>query len=166
MPTKQEYILGLADRRFRESYRELLAHFPNADESLIAYVQLNYADQLSSNLELRAYTQILESALVSLIDNEALVPVAPPNSSAQADLAKLRLATGVGLDQLPPPPPKPLSPQQQLEGRVISDWNSLKVADFRRNCANDKAYRETFERLSVENRLGGNTATSLQRAGA
>jgi len=107
----------------------------------------------------------LAESLVTLIDRGALTQVADFNELAEGDLAKLRLETGVGVEMSPPPPPKPLSPQEQLEQRVSTDWNLLKVADFKKNCANDKAYRETFERLSAEDRLGGNAVTSLQRAG-
>ena len=169
-PTKAEVTGQMVEDRFFHDHRELIAHFSGVTEGLVSYLQLNNAEELiavSKTQDLKLYRRLLTEALVTLIDRNAFTQVGPDlNDLAQADLAKLRRETGIGVELLPPPPPKPLSPKEQLEQRVSSDWNSLKVADFRKNCANDKEYRATFERLSAENRLGTNAVTSLQRAGA
>jgi len=167
--TKADYATQLVQERFFTDFRELIAHYPEVVSGISAYLQMNYPDELvglSKEPDARLYRQLLAESLVTLIDRGALVAVADLNDLAQNDLVRLRRETGIGVELLPPPPPKPLSAKEQLEQCVSSDWNTLKIADFKKNCANDRAYRETFERLSEENRLGGNTATSLQRAGA
>jgi len=167
--TKSEYTAQLVQSRFFEDFREFLGHFSEVIDGISAYLQLNHAEELialSKTPDPQLYRQLLAEALVTLFDRGALTPVAELTDLGRNDLVRLRRETGIGVELLPPPPPKPLSPQEQLEQRVSSDWNSLKVADFRKNCANDKEYRATFERLSAENRLGTNAVTSLQRAGA
>jgi hypothetical protein len=168
--TKAEYWGQTIQDGFFGDYRELIAHFGGVTEGITSFLQLNFADELiafSKKPDPRLYRRLLTEALVTLIDRGALTQIAGDlNDLAEAELANLRRETGIGVEMLPPPPPKPLSAQEQLDQRVSNDWNVLKVATFKKNCANDKAYRETFERLSAENRLGENTATSLVRAGA
>jgi hypothetical protein len=169
MATKAQYSAQITQDRFFEDYREFTSHFSDVAESITSYLRLNHAEELialSKTSDPKLYRQLLAESLVTLIDRNALSQVAELNDLAQLDLANLRRETGVGAEALPPPPPKPLSAQEQLEQRVSSDWNALKIADFKKLCASDRLYRETFERLSNENRLGGNAVTSLQRAGA
>jgi hypothetical protein len=147
--------------RFRSNYRELLAFFTGLDESLISYVQLNRTAAELAEIDGPGYSQLLETALVSLIDNGGLQPVSALGAAAQADLAKLRRSTGIGVEHLPAPPPAPLSAQQLLDQRVAADWNRLKISDFRKACANDRAYRATFDRLSAEGKLGGLSVTAV-----
>jgi hypothetical protein len=147
--------------RFRSDYRELLAFFTDVDESLISFIQLNHAAASLAALDGPGYRGLLESTLVQVIDNGALVPVSGLNEPADADLVKLRRSTGIGVEQLPAPPPPPLTAQQLLDQRVTADWNNLKIADFKRNCANDKSYRQTFDRLSAEDKLGGLSVTAV-----
>lgn len=166
--TKAEYSGKQTEGLFLGDYRELAAFYSGVTEGIVAYLQLNNVEELialSQAPNPRLYRRLLAEALVTLIDRGALTQVAELNDLAERDLEKLRKETGIGTELLPPPPPKPLSAQQLLEQRVSSDWNTLKIADFKKNCASDKAYREAFERLSEENRLGVNAATSLQRAG-
>ncbi len=166
--TKSQYSSQMTQDLFFGDYRELIAHFGEVFEGIISYLQMNHAEELlalSKTPSPRLYRSLLAEALITLIDRMALAPVSGLNDLAESELAKLRHETGVGIELLPPPPPKPLSAQEQLEQRVSGDWNTLKISDFKKNCASDRAYRETFERLSEENRLGGNAATSLQRAG-
>jgi|SRR5579862_569214 len=167
--TKADYAAQLVQERFFTDFRELIAHYSDVVSGIAAYLQMNYPDELvglSKAPDARLYRQLLAESLITLIDRGALAAAAELNDLAQDDLAKLRRETGIGVETLPPPPPKPLSPKEQLEQRVSMDWNSLKVADFKKLCASDRSYRETFERLSNENRLGTNAVTSLQRAGA
>jgi hypothetical protein len=169
--TKAEYSGKQTEGLFLEDYREIVAFHSGVTEGIVAYLQLNNVEELialSQAPNPRLYRRLLAEALVTLIDRGALTQVAELNDLAERDLEKLRKETGIYPEGYlaPPPPPRQLSAQEQLEQRVSDDWNSLKIADFKKNCANDKTYRETFERLSEENRLGGNTATSLQRAGA
>jgi hypothetical protein len=167
--TKAQYAGQMVQDRFFNDYRELVAHYSDVPAGIVSFLEMNFPDELvslSNTLDTKLYRNLLSEALITLIDRQALTPTAELNDLAEKDLVGLRRETGIGAETLPPPPPKPLSPKEQLEQRVSSDWNTLKIADFKKNCANDRAYRETFERLSEENRLGGNTATSLQRAGA
>jgi hypothetical protein len=97
-----------------------------------------------------------------LFDSGTIAPVAPLNALAQADLAKMRKSTGIGYLEPPPPVHQPTA-QELLEQRVISDWSTLRIVDFKRNCANDKEYRATFERLSAEDKLGSGVATFHHR---
>jgi hypothetical protein len=173
MPTRKEFLNQLRNelaqktqQQFFETYRELVAFFDSEKvfQSIVSYLQLNHGDELPE-IEPVRYRQLLAEALVTLFDRGAVVPVATLNVLAHADLQRLRKETGIGY-VAPPPTPRQSTAEELLEQRVSNDWNFLKVADFKKNCANDKAYRETFERLSAESRLGGNTATSLFRAGA
>ena len=167
--TKSESAGQMVQDRLFNDYRELIAHYSDVPAGIVSFLEMNFPDELvslSNALDTKLYRNLLSEALVTLIDRQALTQVSELNDLAQADLAKLRRETGIGAELLPPPPAKPLSPQEQLEQRVVSDWNSLRISDFKKNCSTDRAYRETFERLSGENRLGGNAVTSLQRAGA
>ena len=167
--TKSQFSAQLTQDRFFSEHRELVAHFGGVIEGITSFFELNYSDELislSKTPDPGLYRRLLAESLVTLIDRGALTQIADLNDLAEADLVKLRRETGIGAETLPPPPPKPLSRQEQLEQRVSSDWNTLKIADFKKLCASDRSYRETFERLSNENRLDGTAVTSLERAGA
>jgi hypothetical protein len=164
---EQLFYMRLGVNSFLEKYRELLSAFDlqQVAEALVAYSSLGNG-VLPEKSGIPAYRKYTEEAFLHLYDRGAISPIAPLTELSEADLVKMRRSTGIGAETLPPPPPKPLSAQEQLEQRVSDDWNTLKIGDFKKNCANDKSYREVFERLSAENRLGENTATSLVRAGA
>jgi hypothetical protein len=168
--TRAQYMAQMTQDRFFADYREFTSHFSDVVESITSYFRMNHPDELvalSKNANPKLYRELLAEALVTAFDRGALTPLADLNDLAVQDLAALRKETGIYPEGYvaPPPPPRQLSAQEQLEQRVSSDWNNLKIADFKKLCASDRSYRETFERLSEENRLGGNTATSLQRAG-
>jgi hypothetical protein len=164
---EQLFYMRLGVKTFLDKYREVLSSFDlqQVAEALTAYSSLGNG-VLPEKPGISVYLKYTEEAFLNLYDRRAISPIASITALGETDLARMRRSTGIGAEALPPLPPKPLSTQEQLEHRVSNDWNFLKVADFKKNCANDKAYRETFERLSAENRLGGNTATSLFRAGA
>ena len=166
MPSKQEYLRNLAEQTFLDSNRELLAHFDGEklSESLVAYLQLNCEAELTGTNP--DYGRMLGVAFVTLYDRNALEQIAPLNESAKRDLQRVRKLTGIHYVEPPPPPPPPPSAQELLEARVIADWTLLKAADFRKNCANDRAYRAAFDNLCATGRLGGNAITSAVVAGA
>jgi len=163
---EQLFYMRLGVNSFLEQYRELLSAFDlqQVAEALIAYSSLGNG-VLPEKPGIPVYQKYTAEAFLNLYDRRAISPIAPITELGENDLARMRRSTGIGVETLSPPPPKPLSSQEQLERRVFSDWNTLKIADFKKLCASDRSYRETFERLSNENRLGGNAVTSLQRAG-
>lgn len=155
--TKAEYSAGVVQREFWNDFRELNANFSDVHAGIVAYLQLNYPEDLiaiSKESNPSLYRRILTEALVMLIDRGALVQLSSElTGAAVTELANLRRETGIGLEMLPAPPAPQPTEQERLEQRVVSDWKALKSADFKRNCANDRKYRETFERLAAENRL-------------
>jgi len=166
MTTKIEYVSNLAESRFRRECRELLAFFDGDEvfEALVAYLQLNYETATLSDLNTN-FLGLFKLVFVKLIDSGSLVPVAPLNALAQADLTKLRKTTGVGYAPPPTPPPPPPTVAELLEQEVISDWRTLSADKIRAKKNANRSYAVTLDRLATENRLDSHI-TSTVIAGA
>jgi len=152
MATKTEFIAARTESRFKDTYREFLAHF-SADglfESLVSYLQLNFDSNelLSAQSDPNKYFRILEQALVTLYDRQAIVPITELNEVAQEDLVKLRRATGIGAEDLPAPPPPPPTAAEFLEQEVREDFAKISGSKMMEKRRTSKAYEATYQRIA------------------
>jgi hypothetical protein len=95
---------------------------------ITAFLQMNNPNELiglSKTPDPGLYRHLLAESLVTLIDRGALTQVADLNELAEADLAKLRRETGIGVETLPPPPLKPPTAEELLRDEIASDWRSF-----------------------------------------
>jgi hypothetical protein len=168
--TKLEVVSQMVEERFLLEFRELLAHFNSASvmESISAFLRLNYteAELRKAGTEPKVYRGYLESALLTLIDRAALMPlVARLNDAAEADVVRLRRSTGIGADSLKPPAPPPPTAEEALRTEVASDWRNLSSDKVRAKRNNNRKYAEMLDRMANDGSLES-VATSLQQAGA
>ena len=159
---------------FQKRNRELLASFVGAQviKALVAYTRLHKQKEIlthvtTSDADLNFFADHLEEAFLTLYDEGKLHPEAPVTDLGQAALDAMRRRTGIYPNgEAPTLESKPLSAEEQLEARVVSDFERLPIKIFKQNCGNDRQYRETYERLAAENRLGASLVTSAVIAGA
>jgi hypothetical protein len=157
MDAKKLRAFNSAENRFRSDYRELLSYFvaDELDRSLIAFLELNLADDLAS---LTLYDSIkmsalLESAFASLIDNGALVPVTGLSDEAFEELTRLRKSTGIGIGVLPPDTPKPKSPEELLREEVLEDWRTLPMSRIKLKKNSNRNYSAMLDKLATAGQL-------------
>jgi len=157
MDAKKLSAFNSAENRFRSDFRNLLSYFAadELEQSLIAFIELNLSSELSSltiydNIKMR---NLLERALASLIDNGALVPVTGLSDEAREELARLRKATGIGIDVLPPDPPKPKSPEELLREQILEDWQTLPMSRIKLKKNSDRKYSAMLDRMATEGLL-------------
>jgi len=165
--TKADYAAQLVQQRFFSDFRELIAHYSDVVSGITAFLQMNNPDELiglSKTPDPSLYRRLLAEALVTLIDRGALAAVADLNELAQVDLAKLRLETGVGVELLPPPPPKAPTADELLRQEITTDWRTLPMDKVRAKKNSSRKYAEMLDRMANEGSLDS-VATSLQRAG-
>lgn len=168
MATKTEFIAARTESRFKDTYREFLAHF-SADgvfESLVSYLQLNFDSNelLSAQSDPNKYFGILEQALVTLYDRGALTPVTDLNGAAEEDLVKIRRATGIGAEDLPAVLPPPPTADELLRQEITNDWRTLSMDKIRQKRAGSRQYGLMLDRLANEGALDS-AVTSIQRLG-
>jgi hypothetical protein len=168
MATKTEFIAARTESRFKDTYREFLAHF-SADgvfESLVSYLQLNFDSNelLSAQSDPNKYFRIVEQALVTLYDRQAIVPITEFNEVAQKDLVKLRRATGIGAEDLPAPPPPPPTADELLRQEITNDWRTLSSDKIRQKRNGNRQYGLMLDRMANEGALDS-AVTSIQRLG-
>jgi len=164
--TKAQYSAQLIQDRFFSDYRELVAHFSGVIEGITSYIQLNNPEELVALWKAPdgiLYRRLLTEALITLIDRGALTQVADLNDLAEADLAKLRRETGVGVETLPPPPPKAPTADELLEQEVRSDYVNLPGDKMREKRRNSQEYESMFQKIAdtLDSRITANV-----RAGA
>ncbi|MGB7282882.1 MAG: hypothetical protein WBE13_11520 [Candidatus Acidiferrum sp.] len=70
-----------------------------------------------------------------------------------ADQQQLNLHYECGLLERPAPPPAPLSAKEQLENEVVADFEGAISADKMKIKMNNRAYRNTYNRLAETDRL-------------
>jgi hypothetical protein len=165
--TKAEYWGQTIQDGFFGDYRELIAHIGGVTEGITSFLQLNFADELiafSKKLDPRLYRRLLTEALVTLIDRGALTQVSDLNALAEADLAKLRKETGIGIELLPPPPPKAPTAEELLRQEIANDWQTLPMKKVKEKKNSSRQYAEMLDRMANEGSLDS-VATSLQRVG-
>lgn len=147
---KQAGRLSLAaNSEFLDSARELLVSFDRdaVSKAMLAYIRLNCRDEIAGNdPDFFLYLKIQQEAFLTLLDRGAVAPIAEITQLGQQALDAMRLATGIGLQGLPTPEPA-LSPEEVLEAQVREDWRKLPADKVRKKRANDRTYRETFDRI-------------------
>jgi hypothetical protein len=166
--TKAEYWGQTIQDGFFGDYRELIAHFSGVTEGITSFLQLNFADELiafSKKPDPRLYRRLLTEALVTLIDRRALTQIAADlNDLAEVELANLRRETGIGVEMLPPPPPKAPTAEELLRQEIANDWQTLPMKKVKEKKNSSRQYAEMLDRMANEGSLDS-VATSLQRAG-
>jgi len=78
-----------------------------------------------------------------------------PEAFAQLDA----IAVAAGEKEATPPPPPPKSQTELLEEQVVSDYATLSADKMHANLRTDKAYRDTFTRLSESGKLESRVTT-------
>jgi hypothetical protein len=164
--TKKLRAFDSAERRFRSELAELLCYFDGEQlhESLSSFIELNFADELQTltYLDSIKMRELLDRALISLIQSGALIPVAELSSEAEAQLNSLRTSTGIGSAAVPPPPK---SAEELLREEIADDWRNRPMAVIKLKKNSSKPYRDTLERMAADGSLES-SVTSLQRAGS
>ena|ERR1700730_4662009 len=146
----------VANKIFLDEARELLVSFDREalSKAMLAWIRLHAAPEISSSEpNVGLYLSIQEQAFLTLFDRQAVAPIAEITKLGQASLDAMRKRTGIGVETLPTPEPT-LTPSQILEQQVQDDWKKLPSAAIRRKIANDRSYRECFERLSESDAIG------------
>ena len=163
--------LGL--EAFQKRNRELLASFngEQVNRALVAWTRLHKQEEILTHLttadpDLSFFANHLEEGFLTLLDEGKLQPEASITELGQKVLVEMRRRTSIYNGEAPEPETKSLSLREQLETRVAEDFQKLPSKVFRQNCASDKKYRDAFDRLAAENRLGANQVTSAVLAGA
>ena len=165
--TKAQYLAQQGQDQFFTDYREFTSHFSDVVESITSYLRLNHRDELvalSQTPDPKLYRNLLAESLITLYDRRALNQVADLNDLAMADLAKLRRESGVGVETLPTPSPKPLTADELLREEIATDWRTLPMDKVRAKKNGSKLYAAMLEKMANEGSLDS-VATSLQRAG-
>ena len=161
--TKQQFISQIVENGFSADFRELLAFFDSEKvfESIVSYLQLNHAEELSG-IGLARYRQLLTEALITLLDRGAIVPVSTLNVLAHADLLRLRKETGVGYEA-PPPTTRQSTAEELLEHEVRRDYANLPGDKMREKRRSSRAYEAMFQKIAdtLDSRITANV-----RAGA
>ena len=169
-----EFYGNLGREAFQKRNRELLASFESTQviRALVAWTRLHTQEEILSHIttsdpDLTFFADHLEQGFLTLFDQGRLHPETPITVLGQTALDAMRKRTGIYPDGVEPTPDsQPLSAQEQLDARVVGDFERLPIKTFKQNCANDRRYRETYERLAAENRLGTSLVTSAVVAGA
>jgi hypothetical protein len=163
--TKKLRAFDAAERRFRSELAELLCYFDGEQlhESLSSFIELNLADDLQTltYLDSIKMRELLDRALISLIQSGALVPVAELSTEAEAQLNRLRTQTGIGAEEVPPPPK---SAEELLREEIASDWKNKPSAVVKLKRNSNKAYAAMLAAMMEDGSLDV-SITSLQRAG-
>jgi hypothetical protein len=149
--TKSEFTGQMVQDRFFNDYRELIAHYSDVPAGIVAFLEMNCPDELvslSNTLDTKLYRNLLSEALITLIDRQALTPIAELNDLAQKDLVRLRRETGIGAETLPPPPPTPLTADELLEQEVRRDYVNLPGDKMREKRRNSRAYEAMFQKIA------------------
>jgi hypothetical protein len=158
MDAKMLRSFNLAENRFRERNAELLAFFDGeaVQRSLTAFIELTgLGDELVlleswDTIQMR---RILEKAFASLIANNTLVPIAELSIEARAGLTRLRKETNIGIDVLPPDPPKPKSAEELLREQILEDWRTLPMSRIKLKRNSDRKYSAMLDRMATEGLL-------------
>jgi hypothetical protein len=82
----------------------------------------------------------------------------------QEFIDEARRSTGIGATSLSAPKPPELTPAQKLEQEVKDDWATLPSATIRKKIANNRQYREVFERISAGFQSQATTHVVIQGA--
>jgi hypothetical protein len=140
-----------ASRKWWSSARELVVSFDRTtiEDAIVSWIELNQRDAIASTVpSIEFYYGLMNEAFLSLYDSQIINPIYPVTDLGQEFIDEARRATGIGAASLPTPEPPALTPAQKLEQEVKDDWAKLPSATIRKKIANNRQYREVFERIS------------------
>jgi hypothetical protein len=153
-----------ANAQFFNEAREAVVSFarPDLDNSLVAYVKLNFRDEISSEEpSTELYLRLLRSAFLELLDAGTIQEKHPLTSLGWDYVDSIRRATGIRVQNLSAPAPV-LSADDQLRAQIQKDWVSLPGDKVRAKAKADSRYREVLEQmLASENGIPAPGATTF-----
>jgi len=153
-----------ANASFFNEAREAVVSFarPDLDNSLVAFVKLNYRDQISSEEpSTQLYLRLIRSAFLELLDQGTITEIHPLTVLGWNYIDEIRRATGIRVQNLPAPAPV-LSAEDQLRAEIQRDWVSLPGDKVRAKAKADSRYREVLEQmLASENGIPAPGATTF-----
>jgi hypothetical protein len=153
-----------ANQQFFSEAREAVVSFrrPELDDSLVAFVKLNYRDQISSEEpSTELYLRLIRSAFLELLDHGTITEIHPLTVLGWNYIDEIRRATGIRVQSLHAPAPV-LSADEQLRAQIQKDWNTLPGDKVRAKARNDKNYfRLLEEMLASENGIPAPGATTF-----
>jgi hypothetical protein len=169
MPTKVEVRMAVIVEEFLSEYRELFAHLDmnQFQASLLSFIELNYStERLRAALAERGtYRRILAFSTITLLNKNAVMPLASFNEAANADMDRLRRETDIDVELIPAPQLPAPTEAELLEQEVRSDWRTLPMDKIRQKKSASRKYGETLERLVNAGTLES-SVTALTRVGA
>lgn len=128
-----------ASRKWWSDARELAVSFDrqSLEDAIVAWIKLNKRDEVASIApSIDFYYGLMNEALLRLWDAETINPVFPITDLGQQFIDEARRATGIGLETLPTPEPL-LTPAQELENQIRSDWKMLPSKQLRQKINHD-----------------------------
>jgi hypothetical protein len=140
-----------SNKAWMSENRELLVSFSPVDlqAAMLAVIKLRYRDQIrDSEPSVSFYTDIQNRVFLDLLDRGVVTEIFPLTDLGWQAIEAMRRSSGVGLDQLPQPPPPALSAAELLEKQVALDFATLSSDQFRKKLNDSKAYRETYKRIA------------------
>lgn len=139
-----------ANAEFFNEAREAVVSFarPDLDNSLVAFVKLNYRTQISeAEPSQELYLRLLRTALLELLDAGTITEIHPLTSLGWDYLDGIRRATGIRVQNLPAPGVPQLSADDILRNQIKQDWISLPGDKVRAKARADKNYHRLLEEL-------------------
>jgi hypothetical protein len=109
--------------------------------------QKGYAGEVARDSFKREMYREICAAFIRIQRNHVVTFAAKLTPEALAELEAIEVVVGVRQAPEPvAPPPPPRSAQELLEEEVRRDWKHLRTSEVKRKL-NNKAYKETFDRL-------------------
>jgi hypothetical protein len=139
-----------ANAQFFSEAREAVVSFgrPGLDDSVVAYVKLHFRDSISSEEpSTELYLRLIRTAFLELLDAGTIQEKHPLTSLGWNYIDEIRRATGVGVENLPPPATPQLSADDKLRQEIINDWHTLPGDKVRAKAAADKNYFRILNEL-------------------
>jgi hypothetical protein len=154
-----------ASRKWWSAARELAVSFDrqSLENAIVSWIKLNKRDEVASRApSVDFYLSLMNEAFLRLYDAETINPIFPVTDLGQVFIDQTRRMTGIGSESLPTPKPT-LTPEQELEATVRSDWKNLPSKRIKEKMSGNKLYRQAFEKLSGD--LESNVTTQIQIGG-
>lgn len=165
-------VVTAAVNQIKQQYGELLAVLPSEEQwatAVASWVRLNVPTNHAAAVVSDVFTAgfYLETALLTLLDNQTLTPVIVTTESQQ-DVQNLRKSIAAYRkvlfnEEIEPTPevigtrnvePEPSGPSEgELDAAVIQDWRTIPTSEIRSRCR-DAAYKQRFDRLMSAGKLG------------
>jgi hypothetical protein len=141
-----------AAKKWWSDARELVASFDRValENAIVAWIKLNRREEVAATApSIDFYHRLMSEAFLSLYDAQTVNPEFPITSLGQNFIDQARRETGIGAQSVPAPAPV-LTPAQELENEVRSDWKTLSSKQIKSKMQNNRLYRECVERVAGE----------------